>query len=269
MAEHTIRAFVPAADGFSVESVGGNVCLVQALDRTPATPPGNASTHTVCQSWAEEATEGPVVFVRCFTPQVHPIECCGHGLLAVAHIWLRRLQRDLLVLSMHQSTVHCWRSDGLTWLRFRRESVVAATVPAWTAAVFPQQPQPVAAATCGGERGYLVLQWPDDCDLRDLSPPGRGLTQWSQRAVICTAAQPASGNAAITLRYFAPQYGVPEDAATGSAVRVLADYWSHRFNTLSAVQCSPEGGLLMTRLAPDHVEVGGYCIPTGEVANDA
>jgi len=68
----------------------------------------------------------------------------------------------------------------------------------------------------------------DDFDLKHIAPPDNGLSNWPQRAIICTAAQPSTGTDAITLRYFAPQYGVVEDTATGSAMRVLADYWSHR-----------------------------------------
>jgi predicted PhzF superfamily epimerase YddE/YHI9 len=67
------------------------------------------------------------------------------------------------------------------------------------------------------------------------------------------------GADAIQLRYFAPQYGVPEDTATGSALRVLAEYWSPRFTRLTAEQCSPAGGLLLAQWTPDHIDVGGRC----------
>jgi predicted PhzF superfamily epimerase YddE/YHI9 len=62
---------------------------------------------------------------------------------------------------------------------------------------------------------------------------------------------------------------VAEDTATGSAMRILADYWSPRFTSLTAVQCSSEGGLLLAILAPDHVEIGGHCLTVRTLASHA
>jgi len=160
---------------------------------------------------------------------------------------------------MNNTLVPAWREREQTWLRLPRLRTSILPVPAWTAQIFPAQPQPVAAATCGDDHGYLVLQWPDDTDLTPLQPALGTLSAHTGRALICTCAQPEQAEGAVQQRYFAPQYGVDEDAATGSAVRVLADYFSGRFAVLTAQQCSPAGGLLQTRLAPAHVEVGGRC----------
>ena len=116
-----------------------------------------------------------------------------------------------------------------------------------------------AAALAGSAQGYLVLQWPDDFDLKQLRRPTSILSKQTERALICTAAHPGMGEGEIQLRYFAPQYGVEEDSATGSAMRVLADYWYPRFSQLTAYQCSAGGGLLLSRRTATHVEVGGYC----------
>ena len=70
------------------------------------------------------------------------------------------------------------------------------------------------------------------------------------------------------MRYFAPQYGVEEDIATGSAMRVLAQYWSSRFKQLTVYQCSPQGGLLLSRHTATHVEVGGRCVSASEGVYD-
>ena len=232
------------------------LCLSAAS--TAAVAPGPEVTQ--CQSWPASHDGKAAVAVSCCAPGGKLIECCGHGLLAAAWYWQKEWQCDELLLLMNNTPVPSWREQTLTWLRFSRMPTQASTVPEWVVQLFPGQLQPLAAAICGDERGYLVLQWPDDFNLKMLAPRLGVLSQFSRRAMICTAAQPAAGLCDIQLRYFAPQYGVDEDTATGSAMRILADYWSSRFTRLTARQCSPLGGLLFARSEAAHVEVGGRCV---------
>nr|WP_281182254.1 PhzF family phenazine biosynthesis protein [Vibrio sonorensis] len=60
-------------------------------------------------------------------------------------------------------------------------------------------------------------------------------------ALIVTA---KSSENSYVLRYFAPQIGIPEDLATGSAQCSLAPYWFNQLNKnrLSAQQMSATGG---------------------------
>lgn len=206
--------------------------------------------------------------MRCYTPSGESIECCGHGLLAAAHGWHRRLDCDSLTLLMHSSRVASRRRGDYTWLRFGSVATEPCPVPDWLPGVFPGR-QAEAAATCGGERGYLVLRWPDNVDLYDLEPAIDRIATHTRRALVCTAAQPREGDGAIRLRYFAPQYGVDEDDATGSAMRVLAAYWSSRFVRLSARQCSPGGGELLSNWSAGHIDVGGRCREIEVAKNDA
>jgi predicted PhzF superfamily epimerase YddE/YHI9 len=230
------------------------------LRRSPEEAVRATDEITACQSWTNTREDREVVAVRCYTPGGELIQCCGHGLLAAAHAWQRALDRDRLTLEMNGSRIPSWRQDAYTWLRFHTPTTAPCPVPGWVGRVFPAQRGPVAAATSGGERGYLILRWPDDFDLHGLLPRGHLLSGETARALICTAARPSQGEDAIQLRYFAPQYGVIEDGATGSAMRVLAAYWSSRFGRLTARQCSPAGGLLLASLAPGHVDVGGRCL---------
>jgi predicted PhzF superfamily epimerase YddE/YHI9 len=258
-----ISAFVPT-DGTRPQSAtpfgqGGNPCLLLSLSNAPDSAPPADAEFTVCQSWPVTHHKQAVIAVRCYTSGGQAIECCGHGLLAAAHSWQRRMQCSELPLLMNKSLVLSWQQDDNTWLRFARLATVSCPVPGWVAGVLPRQQLPVAAAVCGDEHGYVVLQWPDGFSLRQLVPNLDALSTRSQRALICTSAQPRSGDA-IQLRYFAPQYGVVEDTATGSALRVLADYWSPRFTHLTARQCSSVGGLLLARVKAHHVDVGGRCM---------
>lgn len=147
----------------------------------------------------------------------------------------------------------------MTWLSFDTLTTHRCPLPNWIDQVFPGQEVPIAAATAGGEQGYLVLQWPDAFSLSQLSQALALVTEYTQRALICTAAQPDQGDGAIELRYFAPQHGVIEDLATGSAMRVLSHFWSSRFQQLTAWQCSAAGAELFANFKGQHIEIGGRC----------
>jgi len=255
-----VIAFAPPRNDSAQEQLtGGNACQLCMLQAAPGESPAPASGTTLCQSWPTVHNDMQAIAVSCYTAAGRTIECCGHGLLSAAHCWLERMQCEDLCLLMHDSLIQSWREQATTWLRFVRLPTTPVAMPDWTNEIFPAQQQPVAAAISGAARGYLILQWPDDFMLKALEPSLGQLAGHSARALICTSAQPSVGADAIQLRYFAPQYGVNEDSATGSAMRVLADYWSHRFLTLSAQQCSPTGGFLLSRFGPTHVQVGGRC----------
>ena len=255
-----IATFLPEkADAAISDGAVGNPCQLQILQRAPIQPMATGTEVTLCQSWPTQHSKYPAIIVSCCTTDGQAIQCCGHGMLAATHSWLRRLQCDELSVTMNNSQIMGWHEQANTWLRFSRLPTKCLPVPDWVAEVFPQQQQPIAAASCGDEHGYLILQWPDKFTLKQLTRPLDCLSELSQRALICTSAHPCVGPDAVQLRYFAPQYGVDEDPATGSAVRVLAEYWSHRFTSLTAQQCSHQGGLLLARWTPKHIDVGGRC----------
>ena len=255
-----IAAFLPEAGNHShAKTSSGNPCLLSVLASAPVEPAPSVAGLTCCHSWPAKYKNQMVIAVSCYTQDGNIIQCCGHGLLAAAFSWQQRLGSSELSLLMNHTLVPSWQQQEVTWLRFQRLPTAACPVPDWVVEVFPHQPQPIAASVCGEEQGYLILQWPDDLHLKSLAEPLACLSGLSQRALICTAAHPSMGEDAIQLRYFTPQYGVPEDAATGSAMRVLAEYWSTRFTHLTAQQCSPAGGLLFAKWTPGHIDVGGRC----------
>lgn len=252
-----MNAFVPTkpnpADG---QSLGGNPCLLVALDHAPTAIPDAHIIATQCQSWPiDQAT----IAVRCYA-NGRLIQCCGHGLLASAFFWQQRLHCNALNLQMNNSHIASWREGKLTWLSFNTLSTHRCQLPEWVAQVFPGQQAAIVAATAGDEQGYLVLQWPDGFSLSSLPKALAIVADYTQRALICTAAQPRQGKGAIELRYFAPQHGVIEDLATGSAMRVLSHFWSGRFQQLSAWQCSATGAELFANFKGQHVEIGGRCL---------
>ena len=81
----------------------------------------------------------------------------------------------------------------------------------------------------------------------------------TQRAVIATQRADDRFGYDYYFRYFAPQHGVNEDKATGSAHRVLVSYWSKRLNktNLLAKQLSKEGAELTGRYEKGDVWISG------------
>lgn len=63
-------------------------------------------------------------------------------------------------------------------------------------------------------------------------------------------------------RFFAPNYGIPEDPVTGSAFTRLAPYWSNRLGKtkLFAKQVSSRGGEVTCEVAEDRVLISGKAV---------
>lgn len=251
----TLRAFCSSASAFEGRQAHGNPCRVTLLTTPPEQAPA-AIGITHCLSWPlGEQRAG----VSCWTDQGLEIACCGHGLLSCAASWVNHWgQAGRLV--MNGTEVKCHIADGLVWLGFEPLALQACEVPHWCQQFF--ETAPIAAATAGAADGYLVLQWPMDFEIASLPKPGANLAQHTARSLIVTraieraAAQHAED---FQYRYFAPQYGVSEDAATGSAMRVLASFWQQRDlgEALTAYQYSNAGGLLFSRIEKGEVWIGG------------
>ncbi len=187
--------------------------------------------------------------VHCFNPH-QEIACCGHGLLAVAEALKQRKPQELLAgsssipvkygesMSVGLPRVQTQVTDILPWMR----DCVGGAV--------------VAAAEGGGDHAYLILELPEDVPLAEQVFSVKDLGEYTQRALIVTQ---WLGNTECDyqLRYFAPQYGVMEDRVTGSAQRVLADYWFKRKaqTVFSVIQRSESGGTMRVELDNNRVYI--------------
>lgn len=253
-ATHQLRAFCGVEDSSLAIKAHGNPCEVTLMTSSMMEAP-EPSGLTQCFSWPLGERSAAV---RCFTAAGKEINLCGHGLLCSASIWMQQWDGSG-TLHMNGLSVICDGDSDTVWLQFQAADITPCEVPDWCEQVFGQGA--IAAATSGSETDYLVLQWPPDSKLQLLPRPGKQLVDHTQRAVIVT--RPTRGAesaiADIHYRYFAPQYGVAEDSATGSALRILASYWAElrSDSLLKAYQCSQEGGLLLSRLQGPQVWIGG------------
>lgn len=226
----------------------------------PSPPPDefalDADGETCCLLWP--GVHGPEV--RCLQ-RGRPIQLCGHGLLAAAHFWIGRQGDDSAAFSAGDYHVTATVDGALTWLRLTRPSCRPEPLSAFARGVCPGEPA-IDAATAGGGDGYRILAWPPGTDLQRLRPDVATIRDFDSRALIITAAQ---GEGQVALRYFAPQYGNDEDAATGSACVVLADYWQRRSggDRWRMLQQSAAGALFHVRASGERVRIGAICAALG------
>lgn len=206
--------------------------------------------------------------VHCHSGQTE-IQRCGHGFLAVAGSLLATGASSPLCLLAADDTLIAAAPVGdetaavntaspVLEIHLPRLQCQKTELPYWVHQAF--WPSPIAAATAGNDNGYWVFEWGADCDLSQLYVDNAVITRHSQRAVIATQADSTDRDGYdFRLRYFAPQYGTVEDAVTGSANAVLADYWAGRLGVsrFRALQCSPRGGVVYSRLIANGVAIGG------------
>lgn len=113
----------------------------------------------------------------------------------------------------------------------------------------------VDGALCGGDHDYLIAELASEQAVINARPNEDMLVEASRRALILTA-RTAPG---YVLRYFAPQYGLREAGATGSANIQLLRYWYRRGQRgrLVARQCSISGGEFWGLPGPEAVRLYG------------
>jgi predicted PhzF superfamily epimerase YddE/YHI9 len=226
--------------------------MQQSIDRAVAS--GAVRSAAFCFLWPEQSDSGAVCFrLSCFN-QTQAIQCCGHGLLAAAN-YLKPHRPEYLLTGGGSIPVQYYPHTAVGLPRIQCQPI---DNPDWLAQVFDQLP--LSAAIAGGEQGYLLLRYDGGSSLSSLRVQFANIQQFTQRAVIVTQWL-GRHDVDYGLRYFAPQYGIDEDVVTGSAQRVLADFWQQYQPQDDYIvrQFSPLGGLL-------RVAVEERCIYLSEVA---
>lgn len=276
-----MQAFV--LDVFCSDETSGNPAAVCVLTAWPE--------DTVLQAFAAAQSAPVTVFMLLpppaqTTPQPIPvrwfaarqeINLCGHGSLAAGAVVLtQRPDWPEVKLTSRFGDISITRSRLLLELAAGHQAY-AMCLPAWPAqkpAVLMQMTdalnlsaQGLVLTDCFATRDLiLVLETAaqvqafvsDFTKLRQLQP---------YHACILTAPLFAPGNQTAigyVLRYFAPNIGINEDLATGSAQCSLAPYWLQRLGAtqLQVQQLSAGGGYFLVQTQSQeqiclHAAVGG------------
>lgn len=242
---------------FAEDGRSGNLATVSLLDGAPRASPSflpDAST-THCFAWREN----DAVATLC-QQAGQTIRFCGHGLLAIVWSWHQRHGEMPLLLAAGE------RMQGRTdstrgWLS--RSRIPTQTVDPAAATVGIAHDQVIAAALAGGNEGYRLLEIGADVALAALAFDYPAITRRDRRALIVTQ-RSSDPRYDYLIRYSAPQYGSPEDRATGSANAVAADYWARKLDKsrlvglqTPALADPDSGGVIHCELDHDRITLGG------------
>jgi predicted PhzF superfamily epimerase YddE/YHI9 len=245
-------------DAFTSRLFGGNPAAVCPLAEwlPEATMQAIAAENNLAET-AFFVPQGEGYLLRWFTPTVE-VELCGHATLAsgyvVTHI-LRPEQHSVRFDTLKAGTLEVTRDGDLLAMDF----------PAWPPERGSADPRILAAlgeppAQSFVARGRTLAVYQRAADVAALRPDFAGMRAVPGADAIVTA--PGDGDVDFVSRYFAPNHGIDEDPATGSAHCVLTPYWAGRLGKqrLNARQISARVGDLVCTLQGDRVILAGHAV---------
>jgi PhzF family phenazine biosynthesis protein len=243
-------------DAFTDRLYGGNPAAVVPLEDwlDDATMQSIGLENNLAET-AFFAPEKQGFRLRWFTPEVE-VKLCGHATLASAYVLFN-------ILEPGRREVKFETLSGALTVTASGERLVM-DFPRWTLDPIDNVPDAVAGglhatpaqvfSTADG--GNLFAVFASEADVRALSPDFATLKTLNA-GVIATAPGEQSD---CVVRYFAPAYGIDEDAGTGSIHCALTPYWSERLrkNTVHSRQISKRGAELYCELKGNRVEIAGH-----------
>lgn len=260
------------ADAFTREPFGGNAAMVvEPLDRWPSL--------VWMQRLAAENNVGATAFLvrgehpsrfelRWFTPWTE-VPLCGHATLAAAHVLFSELGQATKVVTFETA-------GGRLTVRPEGE-VLEMSLPLLPGRRLDEVPEALTAALgCKPLQvwvgHYVVAILPGPEDVHGLEPDFEGLKAISlalggQGNVGVAAAVVGPSQYDVVDRFFAPGYGIPEDAATGSFHAMLAPIIAGQLgrDALRFLQAYPtRGARIGARVQNDRVFLSGESVVVGQ-----
>ena len=247
-------------DAFASEPFRGNpaaVCLLPAARDAKWMQAMAAELALPATAFVTPAVDG-VHGVRWFTALAE-LALCGHGTLASAHaLWeTGHLPPDAPAhFTTVAGTLIASRRDGWIEMDFPAEPAHETTAPAALTEALRATPRWV-----GRNRLDYVVLLDDEAGVRALAPDLAALSALDTRGVIVTARAEGTG-ADFVSRFFAPRFGLPEDAVTGSAHCCLGPLWARRLGraSLTGYQASTRGGIVRVTVAGERVTLAGQAV---------
>lgn len=240
---------------FTDKTFAGNQAGVCVLNEwLPEETLQNIGAQNNLSETAFAVPRGETYELRWFTPTVEA-DLCGHATLATAHVLFHHLGVSGDTVSFHT------RAGALSVTRESDRLVLD----------FPsQRPTPsheshreliaalgVKPKFVFRDRDYLAVF--ENAEQLKRLRPDLGAIAALNAAVILTA---PGTDCDFVSRYFAPNFGIPEDPVTGSIHCALIPYWSDRLKKrhLHARQLSTRGGELFCENRGDRVGIGGRVV---------
>ncbi len=248
-------------DAFTGKTFGGNPAAVCPLDEwLPADTMQAIAAENNLAETAFFVAEGGDFRLRWFTP-VAEVKLCGHATLASAYVILNRLSPDRTSVRFRtlSGPLDVERDGTRFVLDFPALPAHKRQDPTIVADAIGVRPAELWEA----DRGMAVLD--TAMHVRDLKPDFSLIGALPFSTLVVTA-RGFDGDCDFVSRFFAPQYGIPEDPATGSAHCVLAPYWSRVLGKpkMFARQLSARGAEIWVEDCGDRVRLIGECVPVIE-----
>ena len=239
-------------DAFTSKPFGGNPAAVVPLTEwLPAETMQGVALENNLSETAFFVPEGDGYGLRWFTPTFE-IDLCGHATLASAHVLFEvlKVSGDTLKFRTKSGMLTVAREGGRFVLDFPSRPASVCEMPAGLIEAIGKEPKEILRA-----RDYMLVYGSED-EVRSIKPNFEALMNINTHAVIVTA---PGDDSDFVSRFFAPEFGVPEDPVTGSAHCTLIPYWAEELGKekLFARQVSERGGELFCELAGDRVKIGG------------
>jgi PhzF family phenazine biosynthesis protein len=242
-------------DAFASKLFAGNPAAVCPLDAW--------LPDALMQSIAEEnnlsetaffVPEGDGFHIRWFTPKKE-VDLCGHATLASAYVIFHILGHsdEKIVFQSRSGALSVTQAGDWLTLDFPAQAPVACETPPEILRAFE-----VAPVECLRSEDLIVV-FAREADVEAAAPDFAQLMQLNLRGVAITA---KSQDYDFVARFFAPQYGIPEDPVTGSAYTQLAPYWATKMGAkrFRVKQVSPRGGELTCEVVGDRVLISGKAV---------
>jgi len=240
-------------DAFCKDLFSGNPAAVCPLDSWPED--GLLQNIAAENNLAETAyyvPEGDGFRLRWFTPAVE-VNLCGHATLATAHVLFEHkgFAKDTIVFYSRSGELRVKRSGDKLVLDFPADVLTAVPVTDEMSRWFGTPPLEVYK----GKTDYMLV-FAAEKDIAGLQPDIELIAGLPVRGVIATA---RGEQVDFVSRFFAPQSGIAEDPATGSAHTTLTPYWSSILHKkeLEAIQLSARKGFLHCKDAGARIEISG------------
>lgn len=238
-------------EAFCTQEPGsGNPAGVVLLEEWPSDRVMQCIAGTVNQ--AETAFVGPDSTdrrIRWFTPTVE-VRLCGHATLASAQ-FLSLLYPNEVRLEFESLSGKL----AVARLGDRLELDFPAKPPE-PLDFAPAKDLAPSAVEWWRDRDDWIAVFEDENAVADYQPNFEAIGRLGGRGLAITAQGSATD---FVYRFFAPQSGVDEDHATGSAQTYLAPLWAKKLlsESLTSLQLSPRQGAFASQLVGDRIQIGG------------
>ncbi len=240
-------------DAFTSEVFKGNPAAVVPLEKWPDDKTmQNIATENNLSETAFFVREDNLFHIRWFTPLCE-VDLCGHATLASAHVIFKHLGfKDKEIQFKSQTGIlKVFINEGKYYLDFPSWAASPAHLNEDLEEIFGKNPAEMY------HYRDLLLVYDDENFIKKMNPDVSKMNNLKYLGCIVTA--PSKEYDFVT-RFFAPNAGIPEDPATGSAQCTLIPYWAERLGKKKMIsfQASKRSGVIYGELHDDRVYIGGY-----------